>query len=650
MGFWVLLGWGGSRRGGSKSLLECFLLSGLLGRMGGGWVGCGKKAGLQVSSLHVSFLGSWVGWVGRGQEAGLLLGFLHIAFLAGWVGWVGRGQEAGLPLGSLHVFFFLGSWVGWAGRGQEAGLALGSLHVAFLGSWVGWVGRGQEAGLALGPSYCLSSSLHVPSFWVLGRMVGPPAWAAAKKLGSRWAPFMFPSFWAPGSDGWARGQEAGLALGSFHIAFLGSWVDRGTEAGFHCVPFVFPFWAPGSDGYAAAKKLGSRCAPFMFPLSGLLGGMGGPRPKSWARIGLPSYCLSGLRWVGRGKEAGLALGSLHISFLGSWVGWVGRCQKAGLCMGWVGRARLGLPHIVLSRMGGPRPRNWASVGLPSCFLISGSWVGWVGRWHRPLPRSWAPVGLPSCFLLSGLLGRMGGPPPNKLGSALGSFHIAFLGFWVGWVGRGQEAGLPLGSLHVSLWVLGRMGGPQQRSWARIVFLGSWVGWVVRGKKLGSLSLCSLLSGLLGRMGGPRPTSWARIGLPSSFLGSWADGWAAAKSWSRVGWVGRGREAGLALGSFHIAFLGSWVGWVGRGKEAGLPLGSLYISFLGSWFRWMGRGHSRWAPFMFPSFWAPGSDGWAALGSLHPFWAPGMMGGPRPRAGLPLCFLSGVLSRMGGPRG
>ena len=27
--------------------------------------------------------------------------------------------------------------------------------------------------------------------------------------------------------------------------------------------------------------------------------------------------------------------------------------------------------------------------------------------------------------------------------------------------------------------------------------------------------------------------------------------------------------------------------------------------------------SRWAPFMFPSFWAPGSDGCAALGSLHP---------------------------------
>ena len=94
-------------------------------------------------------------------------------------------------------------------------------------------------------------------------------------------------------------------------------------------------------------------------------------------------------------------------------------------------------------MGGPRPTSWAPIGLPSCFL---SWVGWVGpgsdgwaaakklgfywayflsgllgRMGGPLPRSWALVGLPSCFLLSGLLGRMGG----------------------GWVGRGKEAGLPL---------------------------------------------------------------------------------------------------------------------------------------------------------------------------------------------------------------
>ena len=76
----------------------------------------------------------------------------------------------------------------------------------------------------------------------------------------------------------------------------------------------------------------------------------------------------------------------------------------------------------------------------------------------------------------------------------------------------------------------------------------------------------------------------------------SDGWAAAKNlgshWlpscfllcgSWVGWVGRGPEAGLPLGSFHVSFfLGSWVGWVGRGQEAGLALGSLHIAFLGSW--------------------------------------------------------------------
>ena len=364
----------------------------------------------------------------------------------------------------------------------------------------------------------------------------------------------------------------------------------------------------------------------MFP-SCFLSGLLGRRPRSWAPVVLPSCFLflaswvgwvgrgqkaglalgslhiafSGLRWVGRGKEAGLALGSLHISFLGSWVGWVGRCQKAGLCMGWVGRARLGLPHIVLSRMGQPRPRNWASVGLPSCFLISGSWVGWVGRRHRALPRSWAPVGLPSCFLLSGLLGRMGGPPPNKLGSALGS-HIAFLGFWVGWVGRGQEAGLPLVSLHVSLWVLGWMGGVR--------------------------SHC--ISGLLGRMGGPRQEAGLLLFVFPSFRAPGSDGWAAANK----------------LGSRWAPFIlfGLLGGWVGRGQE-------LVKSRMG------GPRPRSWAPFILP-FWAPGSDGWAAAKKLgfrwvpfiFPFWAPGSDGwAAATLVGLPSCFLlSGLPGRMGGP--
>ena len=133
-----------------------------------------------------------------------------------------------------------------------------------------------------------------------------------------------------------------------------------------------------------------------------------------------------------------------------------------------------------------------------------------------------------------------------------------------------------------------MGGPLQRSWAPIGpghALGCWglmppARRSSRQHKPGPLCLCDLLSHAVGLV---------------SFLGFW------------VGWVGRGQEAGLALGSLQIAFLGSWVGWVGRGQEAGL-----------------------------------------VLGSLHPFW-PGRMGGPRPRAGLPSCFLSGVLGRMGVPQ-
>ena len=49
------------------------------------------------------------------------------------------------------------------------------------------------------------------------------------------------------------------------------------------------------------------------------------------------------------------------------------------------------------------------------------------------------------------------------------FLFPFLGSWVGWVGCGNGAGLPLGSLHVSFrgfWI-GRMGGPRQRGWAPI---------------------------------------------------------------------------------------------------------------------------------------------------------------------------------------
>ena len=86
-----------------------------------------------------------------------------------------RGQEA---------FMFPSFWV----LGRMGPRLLGSLHIAFLGSWVGRVGRAQEAGLPL----------HVSLF----------GWAAARKLGSHWVPFIFP-FWAPGSDGWAAAKKPG---------------------------------------------------------------------------------------------------------------------------------------------------------------------------------------------------------------------------------------------------------------------------------------------------------------------------------------------------------------------------------------------------------------------------------------------------------
>ena len=328
--------------------------------------------------------------MGRGDGAGFSLGSLHVSFFGSWVGWVGSGREAGLPLGSLHTSF-LGSWVGGP---------LGSLHVSFLGCWVGWVGRGQGARR---PSCFLfrAPSSHgwprsrgwAPVKRLLGRMGGPrpTSWApiigswVARLLGrmsgprprSCWVPFIFP-FW-----GWAAAKKLGFHWAPF--TFLGScgrmggprprsWALRSCllfsakKLGSHWAPFIFPFWAPGSDGWAAAKKL-----------SGLLGRMGGPRPRSWAPVGLPScFLLSGcwVGWVGRSKEAGLSLDSVHISFLRSWVAWVVRGQEAGLSLGslhgWVGRGHktrrpscflsglLG-PFALPPRMDGSRSQGWAPM-------------------------------------------------------------------------------------------------------------------------------------------------------------------------------------------------------------------------------------------------------------------------------------------------
>ena len=57
--------------------------------------------------------------------------------------------------------------------------------------------------------------------------------AAAKKLGFRWAPFMFP-FWGVGSDGGA----AAKGLGARHVSFLRLPPLVHHKAGLHRPPFA----------------------------------------------------------------------------------------------------------------------------------------------------------------------------------------------------------------------------------------------------------------------------------------------------------------------------------------------------------------------------------------------------------------------------
>ena len=177
--FWAPGRMDGPRRRGGPG--PSYFFSGLLGRMDGPrsrdqatvlfsfWVlGSIRLPNLRLlpslSSLLVSFSGSWVGWMIHGKEIGFSFDSLYICSLRD--GWIGSGLlfnslyfdgwAAAKELGLFHVSFFLGSWVGWE-------VVLISLHIAFLGSWVGWMGRGQEAGLPLG-------FLHVSFF------LGPGSW------------------------------------------------------------------------------------------------------------------------------------------------------------------------------------------------------------------------------------------------------------------------------------------------------------------------------------------------------------------------------------------------------------------------------------------------------------------------------------------
>ena len=325
-------------------------------------------------------------------------------------------------------------------------------------------------------------------------------------------------------------------------------------------------------GWAAVTGLGS-----MF-LSQLLRRMGGPRPRGWACAGLPSCSFLGLGGVGGPRPQGWALtGLLSCSFLGSWVGWVGRGHSVPFSArmgrpprqeGWAlkrppftfpfrapesdGRAaakKLRSCWAPLAWMGGPLPRSWAPcclAGSDGCASNLGfHWAcgsdGWAAA--RKLgfvglpsycflcgsrPRSWACIGL-LIFPFWAPLSWMGRPRPRS--------WAPFIFGWVGWGGLrptswvcwgpGSAAARKLGSrwapfILPSFWVLGRVGGPRQKGWA-----------------LRAPFIFRLLNRM--GMGGLRPRCWARIGLPSSFLGSWAHGWAG-------------------LGTLHVSLLGCWVGF------------------------------------------------------------------------------------------
>ena len=464
-----------------------------------GWAALTKKAGLHwppfaakaapITKLLSCFVfGRLGGWVVHGKRLGSpSVPFMFAFWVPGWDGWA--------PFSSLH-------WDGWA-----AAKGLGTRWTY----WVGWVVCGR---LPLG-------SVHV-SFLGSSGLLGRDGWAAAKKLGSHWAPFIL--FGLLG--GWVgRGQE------------LGGRVGRGKEASCFLSGLLGRMGGPrprSSDGWAAAKKLGSRWAPFIF----FLGPGSDGRQKSWAPIELPSYF-----------------------FLGSWV--------------WVSLAPFMFPSFwALGRMGGPQEAG-LPLGSLQCFLLSGSGSDGRQRSFAPFPfifPFWAPESdrsqgwafvwaavtkLPSCFSIGLFAAPITLPGFRALGldgwstaKRLGSPSVPFMfAFWVpGWDGwapsyflSGQGAGLPLTSLHVSFWAPG-------------------VGWVGRG---------------------PFPSFWVlgRTGsfssLHISFLGSW------------VGWVGRGQEAGLALGSLHPFWAPGSDGWSAR-PRSWLPLGSVHVSFLGSWVGWVAK--------------------------------------------------------------
>ena len=341
------LGWMGGPRprgwaftGLPSSPCKAFMfLSRLLGRMGGprprGWASAGLPS--------CSFLGSWVG----GWAAATGLGSMFLSRVLGRMGgprprgWacaglpscsflglgrVGGPRPRGWALTGLLSCSFLGSWVGWVGRGHSVPFSArmgrprqegwAPKRPPFIpGCWVGWAGRGQEAALLFG---CQEAGL--PAAWSDG---------CASNLGFHWA---------CGSDGWAAARKLGFVglpsccflcgsrprswacIGLLIFPFWALLGRMGRPRPRSWAPFIFGWvgwgglrptswvcWGPAS---AAARKLGSRWAPFILPSFWVLGRMGGPRQKGWA-LRAPFIFRLWVGWVGCGQDAGLALGSLH---------------------------------------------------------------------------------------------------------------------------------------------------------------------------------------------------------------------------------------------------------------------------------------------------------------------------------------------------
>ena len=179
------------------------------------------------------------------------------------------------------------------------------------------------------------------------KKVGRGGWMGGPGLGSNLAPFMFP-FWAPGPRGfhwrafmfafWAPQRDGAGSVGlpsCFLCGILGVWATVGSIAQISC-------FLSGLSRMGGPRRRGIGLPSCL--LSGLLGWMNGPRQK---RLG------SGLlgRMGGPRRGGGLvALDSLHVSFLGFWVG---RVSFLGL-VGWVGRGDGVGFHWLLSSLGSLR--------------------------------------------------------------------------------------------------------------------------------------------------------------------------------------------------------------------------------------------------------------------------------------------------------